>query len=128
MNDKLYCGFSCPVITLCYCGQNPMRKPILSVCLVCLFFFFCCMICRCIYQIQLLFFLQKNSLSRTLRLLRSLTRGMMLSSCVTSSALRHPQLSGNTREPRFSRKKTVRGAISAIFAVTSLIFFLLFFQ
>lgn len=99
-----------------------------TVCVSCVSFFFCCMICRCIYQIQLLFFLQKNSLSRTLRLLRSLTRGMMLSSCVTSSALRHPQLSGNTREPRFSRKKTVRGTISAIFAVTSLFFFLLFFQ
>lgn len=109
--------------------RTPSGFRILSVCLVCLFVlvFFPVLAIRPSCDLQVRFtklsnyysLLQKNSLSRTLRLHRSLTRGMMLSSCVTSSALRHPQSSGNTREPRFSLKKMVRGALSLLFPQSS---------
>lgn len=93
-----------------------------------LYVFFLYVIRRCIYCTNWNDYslLQRSSLSRTRRLLRSLTRAMTLSSCVTSSALRHPQLSGNIRGPRFNQKKTVRGAFSLPFSQSLPCFLLLF--
>lgn len=100
----------CPIITLCYCGQNPMGT--LHTAHVSCTSYFSLWFAGEFTKSNYNSFVQKNSLSRTLRRLRSLTRGIMLSSFVMSSALRHPRLSGNTRRPRYSWKKTVRGVFS----------------